>query len=130
MIAGEISVIRKSSILLKISLESTGFPFLPAGKTERYASPSSFSILKNPFSFSSRSFKRESVKFLRESLIRGFSLEVIVPFYNRNLSRKLECLERIFVNDGENVLRFERGIVQFYLSLCVPYVYDSFERKS
>ncbi|EMF98399.1 hypothetical protein LEP1GSC123_1501 [Leptospira borgpetersenii str. 200701203] len=67
---------------------------------------------------------------MRESLIRGFSLEVIVPFYNRNLSRKLECLERIFVNDGENVLRFERGIVQFYLSLCVPYVYDSFERKS
>ncbi|EMO64157.1 hypothetical protein LEP1GSC133_0858 [Leptospira borgpetersenii serovar Pomona str. 200901868] len=67
---------------------------------------------------------------MRESLIRGFSLEVIVPFYNRNLSRKLECLERIFVNDGENVLRFGKGIVQFYLSLCVPYVYDSFERKS
>ncbi|EQA61144.1 hypothetical protein LEP1GSC062_1557 [Leptospira alexanderi serovar Manhao 3 str. L 60] len=48
---------------------------------------------------------------MRESLIRGFSLEVIVPFYNRNLSRKLECLERIFVNDGENVLRFGKGAV-------------------
>ncbi|QDK27164.1 hypothetical protein FHG68_11160 [Leptospira weilii] len=70
------------------------------------------------------------MKFLRESLIRGFSLEVIVPFYNRNLSKKLECLERIFVNDGENVLRFGRRAVRFCLSLCVPHAYDSSGKRS
>ncbi|EMN48638.1 hypothetical protein LEP1GSC088_1443 [Leptospira interrogans str. L1207] len=36
---------------------------------------------------------------MRESLIRGFSVEIVVHFYNRNLSKKLECLERFFVID-------------------------------
>ncbi|ASV10659.1 hypothetical protein B2G51_01390 [Leptospira santarosai] len=70
---------------------------------------------------------------MRESLIRGFSLEIIFPFYNRNLSIKLECLERIFVNDDWNGLRFERDSVRFSTSLgniCVPYARDSFGKKS
>ncbi|OOV47004.1 hypothetical protein B1J93_01490 [Leptospira kirschneri serovar Pomona] len=60
------------------------------------------------------------MKFLRESFIRGFSVETIVPFYNRNLSKKLECLERFFISDDRNSTLFFENHVE----------YDSFGKKS